>query len=250
MKINLNNYPGAKGGNGTYQEIINKIPPHKTYIEPFCGSAAIFRRKKPAINNILNDVYSNLIESIIESFVTDELKFVNLDFDGYHYIDDNCRTYNFLTNDYKEIFYKLNYFDDPFFYLDPPYLKSTRKSKADIYEHEWSDQDHIDFLNMVVKVDAKIMISCYDNFIYDLYLDGWNKYSFPSMTRKGIAIETIYYNYPTPEILHDYQYVGDTFTDRQRINRKTKREIKKLEALPPLERNKIIRAVIEKFNYD
>jgi hypothetical protein len=30
-------YPGGKGGAGVYQMIINQIPPHRVYIEPFLG---------------------------------------------------------------------------------------------------------------------------------------------------------------------------------------------------------------------
>jgi len=35
-------YPGGKNSAGTYQRIINQIPPHNVYIEPFAESAAVF----------------------------------------------------------------------------------------------------------------------------------------------------------------------------------------------------------------
>src|SRR4029077_20992344 len=41
----LTTYNGGKNGNGTYQQIINLIPPHKIYIEPFVGSGGIYKRK-------------------------------------------------------------------------------------------------------------------------------------------------------------------------------------------------------------
>lgn len=34
-------YFGGKAGSGTYQTIINQIPPHRVYIEPFVGGGAI-----------------------------------------------------------------------------------------------------------------------------------------------------------------------------------------------------------------
>jgi DNA adenine methylase len=45
-------YPGGKSGAGVYQTIINHMPPHRVYIEPFLGGAAIMRNKRPASLNI------------------------------------------------------------------------------------------------------------------------------------------------------------------------------------------------------
>jgi hypothetical protein len=45
-------YPGGKNGAGVYQTLINRMPPHTTYIEPFLGSGAIMRLKRPAHVNI------------------------------------------------------------------------------------------------------------------------------------------------------------------------------------------------------
>lgn len=41
-------YLGGKSQAGTYQRIINLIPPHDVYIEPFLGGGAIARLKRPA----------------------------------------------------------------------------------------------------------------------------------------------------------------------------------------------------------
>src|SRR5579883_1311551 len=45
-------YPGGKNGAGVYQQIINRMPPHSVYIEPFLGGGAIMRLKRPAALNI------------------------------------------------------------------------------------------------------------------------------------------------------------------------------------------------------
>ncbi len=45
-------YPGGKAGAGVYQRIINQIPPHEVYVEPFLGDGAVMRRKRPAARNI------------------------------------------------------------------------------------------------------------------------------------------------------------------------------------------------------
>lgn len=45
-------YPGGKNGAGVYQRIINLMPPHEVYIEPFLGSGAVLAHKRPALVNI------------------------------------------------------------------------------------------------------------------------------------------------------------------------------------------------------
>ena len=45
-------YPGGKNGSGVYQTIINLMPPHEVYIEPFLGAGAVMRLKRPAARNI------------------------------------------------------------------------------------------------------------------------------------------------------------------------------------------------------
>jgi site-specific DNA-adenine methylase len=44
-------YPGGKGGAGVYQAIINQMPPHEVYIEPFLGAGSVLRTKRPAALN-------------------------------------------------------------------------------------------------------------------------------------------------------------------------------------------------------
>lgn len=44
-------------------KFIKLFPPHATYVEPFCGSAAIFWKKDPAPIEVLNDLRQNLIDT-------------------------------------------------------------------------------------------------------------------------------------------------------------------------------------------
>jgi DNA adenine methylase len=54
-------YPGGKNGAGVYQAIINRMPPHRVYIEPFLGGGAIMRLKRPAAVNIGLDLDADVI---------------------------------------------------------------------------------------------------------------------------------------------------------------------------------------------
>ncbi|MGJ8626091.1 MAG: hypothetical protein ACSHXB_03935 [Sulfitobacter sp.] len=50
-------YPGGKNGGGAYQRIINHMPPHRFYIEPFLGSGAVLRNKRLLHNWRLHHSY-------------------------------------------------------------------------------------------------------------------------------------------------------------------------------------------------
>jgi hypothetical protein len=49
-------YPGGKGGAGVYQTIINRIPPHQFYLEPFLGAGTIMFHKRPARYDVGADI--------------------------------------------------------------------------------------------------------------------------------------------------------------------------------------------------
>lgn len=57
-------------------------------------------------------------------------------------------------------------------YLDPPYLHSTRTSKKD-YGKEMDDFDHEVILNLCKTSKSKIIISGYNNDLYNTYLKDW-----------------------------------------------------------------------------
>ena len=50
----LLNYPGSKWGMA--EEIAAMLPPHRTYLEPFFGSGAVFFTKAPSPIEIINDL--------------------------------------------------------------------------------------------------------------------------------------------------------------------------------------------------
>ena len=54
-------YPGGKGGAGVYQTIINQMPPHAVYIEPFLGGGSVMAAKRPAGLNIGVDLDAEVI---------------------------------------------------------------------------------------------------------------------------------------------------------------------------------------------
>lgn len=57
-------------------------------------------------------------------------------------------------------------------YCDPPYLQSLRKKN--IYAHETTDEYHIELLEVLKESKSKIVISGYDNPMYNKLLVDWN----------------------------------------------------------------------------
>lgn len=87
---------------------------------------------------------------------------------------------------------------DVLMYLDPPYVRSARKSGA-LYNHEMDDEGQILLLDTIEKSRAKIVISGYESELYNQRLAGWYKDSTQSQTTSAkMATETIWMNYEPP----------------------------------------------------
>jgi DNA adenine methylase len=88
---------------------------------------------------------------------------------------------------------------DTFLYCDPPYEHSTRTDVR--YKVDMNREQHIDFLNTVMKVKSKILISGYDCELYNILVDnGFTKIDFNVNTVSGdstprVKIETLWKNY-------------------------------------------------------
>jgi DNA adenine methylase len=80
-------------------------------------------------------------------------------------------------------------------YLDPPYLLETRKNKK-VYKHEFEYEEHEELLKLIIRSKAKIIISGYDNDLYNKYLRGWRKEQRTTKDQAGNRkTECIWLNY-------------------------------------------------------
>jgi DNA adenine methylase len=219
------NYPGGKNGSGIYQRIINQIPPHEIYIEPFLGSGAILRLKKLAACSIGIDSDEGLIKHW--SFARPGI------------IVKCADAISFLGS------YECK--GNEFIYCDPPYLGSTRSSSLPIYKCEMmSEKKHLELLNILKSLSCMIAISGYWSELYDRELKDWRSISYQAMTRSGsLVTEWLWMNYPEPFELHDYSFLGKNFRERERIKRKKQRWQKRLASMPSLERYALLNAIGE-----
>jgi len=218
-------YDGGKNGSGVYQSIINQIPPHKKYVEPFLGSGAVMRMKLAAGSNIGIDRDTRSV-SLVVSILQDQ-RYQFIIGDGIHWLRDATLS------------------KDDFVYCDPPYLMSVRSTKTRLYRYDIEEKDHVELLNVLKRLMCMVAISGYHNDIYNDMLSSWRTIEIPTVKRNGKrSIEVLWMNYPRPNQLHDYRYIGRNYRERERIKLKIKRWTNKLEHLPILERAAIIDSVL------
>lgn len=226
--LKMPGYPGGKTGDGVYQTIINEIPPHDVFISGFLGHCAITRIKKPA--GVTFGIEPN--QRTIDTW--DALRMANPK-------DDLLNTMHIYRGEFLEMIKRipLTALIKPFIYLDPPYPKDTRRSKADIYLFEMEDLDHTELLKWCVKQTVPICISSYPNDLYNDMLADWRSITFEAQTRVGTATEIIYMNYDKPKHLHDYTHIGDDYRIREVYKKRCKSIIRKFQALTPYEQLRV-----------
>jgi len=223
--MKLEKYTGNKGAGGLYQKIINQIPAHTRYRELFAGSGAVYANMTvPAEDIILND-----LDSAVQQLL------------------QKCFPEITVTNDCTISFLKSNVAllaKETFIFLDPPYLHSTR-SNPKLYKFEMTDNQHIEFLECCIAMKCNILIIHPKCELYDTMLSGWRKVDVTVRYHQKTQIERMYMNYDEVDQLQSYSFLGDNCWERQRIKRKGDRLLKKLQALPVLEKKYILERLKE-----
>ena len=251
--------------------LIEMIPKHNLYIEPFFGGGNMFFSKPPSKMEIINDLSDNIFS--LYKVIADENKYKQLqhrlELTPYHAkfrddykqklnekltIEDRAFYYLYVNrtsfngvggfsctklvrnnmirsvSDYlsliphleeihnrlrnavvenKDALELIHKYDDNdvFFYLDPPYIQSTRRSNQK-YMIEMSDEDHERMINLILKSKAKIMLSGYDNEIYNnLVENGWNRLELKSPNSCSDATEYVWINYDIPHETKDIKEI-------------------------------------------
>ena len=79
-------------------------------------------------------------------------------------------------------------------YADPPYLLETRTRK--MYDPEMTDEQHVELLETLIDFKGKVILSGYENDMYNEYLKDWYKDSTKATAEKGLKrIETVWTNF-------------------------------------------------------
>ena len=227
-------YPGGKSGSGVYQRIINLMPPHRVYIEPFLGAGAVLRLKKPALLNIGVEIDPAVVSGFAGR-TTDSGDFGRQ--------RQEWRTApTIVSGDGIAFLESYKFQGDELVYCDPPYLLATRSS-GKRYKFEMTELEHQRLLRCIRKIKAPVILSGYWSQMYASALKDWNSLAFQAMTRGRLATEWLWFNFPEPTVLHDYRYLGTNFRERERIKRKKNRWTTRLARMPLLERQALLSAI-------
>ena len=209
-------YPGGKGK--CFQRIINIFPPHATYIETHLGGGAVLRNKRAAAHSIGIDKDEQVVSfwrsnypELAEYFRADAVEFL--------------RCYPFKGPELV--------------YCDPPYLPSTRK-RARVYRHDLTEADHCALLDALVQLPCFVVISGYASKLYDSRLQNWHSIRFPAKAHDSVREEWLWANYRLPERLHDMQYFGANYRDRQNVKRRMERLHRKIALLTKPEQHDLV----------
>jgi DNA adenine methylase len=226
-------YPGGKGGAGVHQTIINQMPPHRVYIEPFIGGGSIFRHKAPAQASIVIDADDRVANYWLVR--TGE----NGDATGETGENGDAGSITVIHGDAGQFLESYNFLGDELVYCDPPYVMASRSGRR-IYKHEMTDEQHFHLVAVLLTIPAAVMLSGYRNAIYDELLAHWRRVDFQSMTRGGVRTESLWMNYEQPAVPAELTYLGTDYRQRERIKRKKLRWKAKLEKLPAAEQAAIM----------
>ncbi len=217
-------YPGGKNSAGTYQRIINLIPPHVLYVEPFLGSGAILRHKRPAAESIGIDLDPDAIDALVGKVPKGARLLMA---DGPDWLNQ----------------YRYTLGPTAFVYCDPPYLLAQRRS-GPLYRYEMSYQGHVNLLVTLLNLRCMVKISGYPSPLYEHKLRGWECVQFEQITRGGsMATECLWMNHPAPLELHDYRYFGRDYREREKFTRQQRRWTARLARMNCLQRQALLAAL-------
>ncbi len=87
---------------------------------------------------------------------------------------------------------------ETFFYLDPPYLQSTRR-KISVYAFEMEKMQYRKLIDLLLNIKGKVILSCYYSSIFDILVKkDWKRKDFvvkSPVRKEGKSVETILFNF-------------------------------------------------------
>lgn len=269
-------YPGSKWSLAEW--IISHFPPEYeklVYLEPFCGSGAVFFHKRPGVVETINDLDSdvvNLFRVLRDSpqelrrvlaltpysreeydlsfvpaqdpvekarrFMVRTNQAIGAKMDGKcgwrnhkrkevggtacrwgnitDVIDLAARrlrgsTTNLVQIEHRDALDLIARYNSPdvLMYLDPPYLRGTRKGGR-LYSHEMDDGQHRELLRLVCESRARIVLSGYASALYEKELICWYRDTAKSQTTSTkFAQEVIWMNFEPFGQMNLYNGMGE-----------------------------------------
>lgn len=73
------------------------------------------------------------------------------------------------------------------FYVDPPYMMSTRSKSSVLYSNEMNEQDHLDLAHALHNLKGMVVLSGYSSALYDQLYANWEKVLKSTTAQNGKA---------------------------------------------------------------
>lgn len=168
-------YFGSKNGAGVKERIISAMGPHDTYVELFLGSGAVLNAKPKAVRQIGVENNKNTIQA-------------------HKYVDGA----EIIHGCAFEFIYKFDWAGAGriALYLDPPYVEETRRGGGEYGQYELTDYEHgilcSIICGLVEKFDIQVLLSGYDNWIYQNCLPGFKRVDYQTSTHAGVVTESLW----------------------------------------------------------
>jgi DNA adenine methylase len=160
--------------------IIEHMPAHRVYVEPFGGAASVLLRKprsKVEVYNEIDDEIVGIFRILQNPAQCRELfrllrrtPYARREFEiAFQKTDDPLlRAQRAIIRAY------MSFHHTALFFVDPPYVACTRRMSA-FYRHEMNDAAHLALLEKLKTVKGRVMISGYASALYDDTLTGWQR---------------------------------------------------------------------------
>lgn len=217
--------------------IISNLPPHRVYVEPFCGAASVLLRKPRSYAEVINDLDGEIVDlfrvlrdrstgaelerllrltpfardefsaayelaespierarnTIIKSFMGFGSNAINKAsgfrcnsnrsgttpaHDWANYPDAMAALVDRMQGvviENRDAIATISQHDgtETVFYVDPPYVFSTRNDGNADYAHEMTDADHGELANVLRNVRGMVVLSGYSCDLYESLYAGW-----------------------------------------------------------------------------
>lgn len=193
-----------------FPNLINLMPPHRVYIEPFLGGGSVMRHKRPAQVSVGVDLDARPLAR----------------FSNYP------ASYTFMRADAVDALVSLQPGADALVYCDPPYLPSCRRSPRSPYRHSLDQAGHERLLTCLRQLPCAVMISTYPCELYERVLSDWHQVTFQGTSHVGRRVEVVWLNFVPGGLLHDTRFLGEDFRQREVIRRRQRRLADHLRKLP------------------
>jgi len=152
-----------QGGKSKLKKAIVQImPDHTVYVEPFIGAGHVFFEKEPAEVNVINDLDKDIYHIFIDTQKVGD-KMVNYDFTGdrakFNKLKAQTKFNKIEDRLYRNLYLSRNSFggNRSNFANDPPVIDRGKKLKTDKWKNKLKDVKifNKDFKDIIKKYDSK-----------------------------------------------------------------------------------------------